>query len=324
MVARRSSSFLASGGRTFAGLTLVTVGFLATLGTLLGFLGGQSWAFDVLSSFRVQYFLVLLVVGLLYGVFFSRSMSALFLVMAAVNMFVIAPLYFDDPVPPDGSDTLSIVSFNVQSRSSNRDQVSRWIESTGPDLVFLLESNADWEAHASGVPGYEVRSEIPADRTYGITMLSREDYPVELLRVGEIRDSVLRVEATIGRQEVVVFAVHARAPSSSSSAAARDEVLQGVTELAAAETLPVIVVGDLNATPWSYAFHALASEADLENSLNGYGYQASWPGDLPIFLQIPIDHLLHSPDLTTVNRLLGPDFGSDHRALYVSVGLADR
>ncbi|MGD2051279.1 MAG: endonuclease/exonuclease/phosphatase family protein, partial [Acidimicrobiia bacterium] len=170
--------------------------------------------------------------------------------------------------------------------------------------------------------GYEVRSEIPADRSYGITMLSREDLPVELLRIGEVRDSVLRVVASIGAQDVVVYAVHARAPSSSSGAAARDDVLAAVARLAAAETLPVIVVGDLNATPWSHAFRSLSSEADLRDSLDGFGYQASWPGHLPFFLQIPIDHLLLSPELTTINRLLGPDFGSDHKALYVSVGVA--
>jgi len=323
-VARRSSSFLASGGRTFAGLTLVTIGFLGSLATLLGFLGAQAWAFDVLSSFRVQYFLVLLVVGLLYGAFFSRSLSVLFLVMAAANLLVIAPLYLDNPAPADGSGTLSIVSFNVQSRSSNRDQVTRWIEAADADLVFLLESNEDWEKHAEGLATYQVRSEIPDDRSYGITMLSKEDFPVELLRVGEVRDSVLRVVASIGDRSVVVYAVHARPPSSSSSAAARDDVLDGVAKLAAAETLPVIVVGDLNATPWSHAFRSLASEAGLDNSLDGFGYQASWPGRLPIFLEIPIDHLLLSPELTTVNRLLGPDFGSDHRALYVSVGVAER
>jgi endonuclease/exonuclease/phosphatase (EEP) superfamily protein YafD len=320
----RPNSFLANGGRTFAGLTLVTIGFLATLATLLGFLGSQAWALDVLSAFRVQYFLVLLVVGLLYGAFFSRSLSVLFLVMAAVNLTVIAPLYIGNQAPADGSGALGIVSFNVQSRSSNREQVSRWIENAEPDLVFLLESNEDWQAHVATLPGYEVRSEIPADRSYGITMLSREDFPVEMLRIGEVRDSVLRVVASIGTQDVVVYAVHARAPSSSSSAAARDDVLAGVARLAAAETLPVIVVGDLNATPWSHAFRSLSSEADLRDSLDGFGYQASWPGHLPIFLQIPIDHLLLSPELTTINRLLGPDFGSDHKALYVSVGVAQR
>jgi endonuclease/exonuclease/phosphatase (EEP) superfamily protein YafD len=324
MAARRTNSFLASGGRTFAGLTLITVGFLATLGTLLGFLGGQSWALDVLSSFRVQYFLVLLIVAVLYGAFFSRIMSLLFVAMAAINLILIAPLYLDNPAPSDSPEPLSIVSFNVQSRSSNRDQIMRWIERADPDLVFLLESNEGWEEYAATLETYRLRSQLPVDRSFGITMLSREEYPVELLRVGEIRDSVLRVEASIDGQAVIVLAVHARPPSTSASAAARNEVLEEVTKLARAETLPVIVVGDLNATPWSAAFHALASDAELVNSLNGYGFQASWPGDLWTFLRIPIDHLLHSPELTAVKRMLGPSFGSDHRPLYVSVGLANQ
>ncbi len=81
-----------------------------------------------------------------------------------------------------------------------------------------------------------------------------------------------------------------------------------------------MVVGDLNASPWSYAFRPLA-DSDLVNSLNGFGLQATWPSVLGPF-GVPIDHLLHSAEFTTVTRRTGPSLGSEHRSVFITLALA--
>jgi endonuclease/exonuclease/phosphatase (EEP) superfamily protein YafD len=91
-----------------------------------------------------------------------------------------------------------------------------------------------------------------------------------------------------------------------------------LAELVAQETMPVIVIGDFNATPWSYAFKDFSSETGLVNSQNGYGLDATWPSTFPVTL-VPLDHMLHSDSLTTVTRKVGPDLGSDHLPLLVEV-----
>jgi len=64
----------------------------------------------------------------------------------------------------------------------------------------------------------------------------------------------------------------------------------------------------------------LAGPADLANSQEGFGYAASWPARLPPFGRIPIDHALHSRDLTVTDRQLGPGTAaSDHRPLRVTL-----
>ena len=40
------------------------------------------------------------------------------------------------------------------------------------------------------------------------------------------------------------------------------------------------------------------------------------------FFSLPYDHLLHTDELTTVDRYLGPTFGVEHRPLVVEVGAA--
>ena len=51
--------------------------------------------------------------------------------------------------------------------------------------------------------------------------------------------------------------------------------------------------------------------------------QPSWPARFgPIGL--PIDHVLHSPQLTTVDRQLAPPIGSsDHRMVHASITFRD-
>jgi endonuclease/exonuclease/phosphatase (EEP) superfamily protein YafD len=323
MAVTRADGAVSSVVRTTLGLLLIALGVGFTLATILGFFGPMWWAFDVLSSFRFQYAVVLLVVGLLYGMAFGRASSLIFVAAGLVNAALVLPLFIASPAQASGDDALKIVSFNVQASNKNREVITRWVANSGADLVFLLETSSDWESTLSDASlPYVVMDEIPQDRVYGITVLAKEELEVDLLRVGVTKDVVVRAEASIGTDPVAVYAFHPRSPTSEADAQYRDEVMEEVAALVDAETVPAVVVGDLNATPWSYAFKKLANEGNLVDSLRGNGYQASWPASLWYGFKIPIDHMLHTAELTTVTRNLGPDLGSDHAPLMVTVATA--
>jgi endonuclease/exonuclease/phosphatase (EEP) superfamily protein YafD len=323
-VTTRSASNVASGLRALFGLILLAIGFLATLGTVLGFLGRFWWAFDLLSSFRLQYALVLLVVGIVYGLTLGRATAFIFLLAAGVNIALIAPFYLSEPADmADGSDELHIATFNVAASNVRRSETLRWMVESGADLGFILESSSDWDpALASLSTEYDVVVSVPQDRTFGITAIGRGGAVGEVVRLGESREPVVRVETTIGEQPVVVYAVHPRSPTSELRAGLRDETLSALSDVVRRETVPVVVVGDLNATPWSYAFRALSQDAKLTDSMRGHGLQPSWP-DHGFLFSIPIDHVLHTEELTTRTREIGPDLGSDHRPLEVVLGFAE-
>ncbi len=118
-----------------------------------------------------------------------------------------------------------------------------------------------------------------------------------------------------------VLGTHPLSPTNGSRAARRDAQLEAVAAWSADRPGPLVVVGDLNTTPWSAVFRHLESAGNLVNSQRGFGLQASWPvGWAP--LMIPLDHLLHTADLTTLRRQLGPALGSDHYALRVTLAPA--
>lgn len=107
-------------------------------------------------------------------------------------------------------------------------------------------------------------------------------------------------------------------PRTSSRAERRDDILGWIGAWSAERSDAVAVVGDLNATPWSAAFRSLLERGELVDSQRDHGLQASWPADAGR-LGLPIDHLLHSRSLTTIERQLGPSFGSDHRMIHARI-----
>ena len=125
--------------------------------------------------------------------------------------------------------------------------------------------------------------------------------------------SAVSVETAAGRLRLV--GLHPSVPGSPSRLASRDRQI-----LAAARTLeaegPGLMVGDLNATPWTTALQAVRRETGVRRVSTGLAstWFAPWP-----FLGIPIDHVLVTPGLRASARV-GPGVGSDHMPLIVRVG----
>jgi endonuclease/exonuclease/phosphatase (EEP) superfamily protein YafD len=90
---------------------------------------------------------------------------------------------------------------------------------------------------------------------------------------------------------------------------------------------PVLLIGDLNISPWNYSFKLLTQKTGLNNSMDSFGFQPSFPTfvpkleDLPIFPVIPIDHVLISSQFQTLNRYTGSKLQSDHLPVITELGL---
>jgi endonuclease/exonuclease/phosphatase (EEP) superfamily protein YafD len=56
----------------------------------------------------------------------------------------------------------------------------------------------------------------------------------------------------------------------------------------------------------------------LKDSEQGFGPQPSWSTEMLIPF-VPIDHFLVSNDIEVLNRVLGPNLGSDHLPVYVDL-----
>jgi endonuclease/exonuclease/phosphatase (EEP) superfamily protein YafD len=322
MAAQRKTSASVAVGQGFIGFGLVALGVAATLATVLGFFGSTWWLFDFAANFRAHLAVVLLLVALAYSLVFSKATGLFFMAMAIVNGLVLLPLYLNNPAPAASGDALSIVSFNAGQRSSIRDTTFRWIESIDPDIVVLVDATSDWTNAVELADPYKILNDMPVDRTYGIAVLAKEHIDAELLRVTSVRDVVVRVEASIAGRPVAIYAIQSRPASNEADAGLRDKYFAEVTRMARQESMSTVVVGDFQSSPWSHQFKNLLADADLVNSLEGYGIQTTWPADRWAFFRLPFDHLVHSEDLTTIDRYLGPAFGVEHRPIVVKLAIA--
>ena len=322
MAAKYRRSTTVAVGQGFVGFGLLAIGVVASLATVLGFFGSTWWLFDFLANFRAHFAVALVLVALAYSLVFSKTTGLLFIVMAMVNAFVLLPLYLSNPAPATGNDALTVVSFNVGQRASIRDVTFRWIDTVDPDVVVLTNATTDWLRATEFAEPYEFLNGFPADRSDGIAVLAKEGLDAEVIRITGARESVVRIEASIGGDPVAIYAVQSRPASNETDANIRIEYFAEIARMTRQESMPTIVVGDFQSSSWSHTIRALLSDGKLVDSLYGYGIQTTWPADRWAFFRLPFDHLVHSETLTTVDRYLGPELGVEHRPIVVTVARA--
>lgn len=290
--------------------------------TGIGFLGGMWWGFDLAANFRVQYALVLLVSVVILAI--ARWWWwAIVIVGAAlvVNVALIVPLYAASPAEPSDQARLEILSFNVKAWNPNRADIVDYVASSGADIVVLHEITPTWERvlDAADLPYRIVSARAPHEQL-GTVALVPQDADSRILRFGVPGSGSVEISFQFDGRPIEVLGTHPPSPSSSFDARSRDKQLEAIGEWATRQEVPVVVVGDFNASTWSHGF-SLVTKAGLVNSQRGYGVQASWPTGNRLDA-IPIDHLVHSPELTTVDRHLGDPHGSDHYPLFVTLAWA--
>ena len=113
------------------------------------------------------------------------------------------------------------------------------------------------------------------------------------------------------------MALHASVPLSPTWRAARDSMFEDIARFARRTCHPLIVAGDFNATPWNRSMRRLVRESPLRHA-PGF-WRPTWSNHVPLWMGIPIDHVLAATDCRVVDRRVGPDIGSDHRPVVAIV-----
>lgn len=307
-------------------LVVIPAVALAAL-TLAAFFGRWVWWLDVLANFRAQYVVALALLGLIVLMSRWRKTGYAILGVALVNLVVVLPLYIGSPADARAdADEIRVMSFNLLSDNQQYSEVIDYIGTVDPDLVFLHEASRPWEvALESAELDYEIVRPRSDDLIFGTLVLVRGQ-GVTAVSHGFAAAAARAVDLDYiphgWETPLSVLGSHPLAPTDQERADLRDAQIGFAGEWASEQTGVFIVIGDFNATPWSWPFRRLMSSADLENSQIGFGLQPTFPTTSNLLLRVPIDHLLHSPTLEVTGRQLGPALGSDHFPLVVDLQLA--
>lgn len=285
----------------------------------MGFFGSLHWFLDLFSHFRVQYFIVLSLSAPLLLIPRNYKTASIFAAAAIINLCTILPLYLGrTQVQASPDRVLRAMLINVNIDSGKPEQVAKVIQQYNPDLLVLEEVNARWLADLRpATTGYGHSKAVPRDDNFGIAFYSRfASTRSEVRQIGPAGVPSILAEVDSGRGKVSVIATHPLPPAGSAYTRMRDAHLGELPNVIRPEKTPVLLLGDLNVTPWNVKFRRLIHESGLKDSASGFGVQATWPNFMPLLL-IPLDHCLHSPAVSIVKREIGSDVGSDHYPLIV-------
>jgi endonuclease/exonuclease/phosphatase (EEP) superfamily protein YafD len=305
-------------GFVSAGATAVSA---ATIG---GFLGTFWWRFDLLSHFRLQYFLCLAAAGMLLGLLRKWKSATVFAVFAAVNLAIILPYFFGkDDALPDETKSFRALLVNVHTANTRYEDVRNAFLESDPDFVVLEEINQTWMQKLKSLhERYPYSDARPREDNFGIALLSK--HPLvqsDIVYLGEAGVPSVFAILDLNGQQISLLGTHPVPPASPDGAELRNGQLERVATFVNSLPEPRMILGDLNVTPWSPYFRKLLAATGMKDSGKGRGIQTTWPAHVFV-LRIPIDHCLVSSAIRILDRRTGPNVGSDHYPLIVDFVLA--
>ncbi len=294
----------------------------AAAAALLAFGGSRWWLLDLLTHFRPVYGLALLGAAALALAVARPRAAAVLTAVLAVNTVPMVSAVQDTGDRPAGV-ALRVMVSNVEQTNPQHHAMAELITAARPDLVALVEVDSTWlDDLGPSLAGLDHAVEVPRSDWFGVALRSR--WPLTGVEVvdapGPMSPWIVATLAVEGAEPTTVMVAHPHPPVTRARAAARDAQLAAMGRRLAATSGPRLVLGDLNATPWSTPMIRLLVRTDLEVAGGPFGPRGTWPSRLPV-LRLPIDHVLHDPEVRVVRHELGPDVGSDHRPVVVDLML---
>lgn len=280
------------------------------------------WRCEQICHFRLQYGWLLLIAAAVLFLVKDQRFATVAMLGAVLNLAFVLPIYWPANQPQGEGKAWRLISYNVLSSNDNFPAVLAMLRQEQADVVLVCEVNGAWARELDSLSDvYPYQHVVPSDDNFGIALLSRGPWRrvrSEMLGPAGVVSIVAEFEE-LGPRPFTFIGTHPLPPGSRDSAAMRNEQLQDIARFIQQSKQPAIVAGDLNITSYSPFFHDLLRDANLRDSRQGIGVQASWSPRIPLLFSIPIDHVLISPEFEVVSRRVGPKLGSDHRPVLVEL-----
>jgi endonuclease/exonuclease/phosphatase (EEP) superfamily protein YafD len=289
---------------------------------------GERWWVTTWALYLPQPLFLLPSLGLILISLLLRCWSALVghLAVALLGVGLLFGAAYRLPQQPRRGD-VRVMTWNVMALLRDQRGVLAAIRSEAPDVLLLQEVNArpredpvDWLRQR--LRGWD------AVRSGDVAILSPHPLgPARATSLGPQRSRRVALQAPVrirGRTaEVIVTHFHTALPRPlrervwqrprfhmQVAAAVRAEQTDNLVRVVRAAGRPLIVGGDFNSPPGSYAYRRLSERLQSAFSAGGWGFGWSFPAQRPL---LRIDHLFVSPEFRVLQCRVLPLTVSDHR-----------
>lgn len=283
---------------------------------LLTRLAELHWFFELFTHYVVYYALLGAVLALL-SVFKQMWKTALlFTTLAAINLATFAP-YLSAAVP-SGEPNFTLLSQNFFFRNEAFDEFYDLLDQENPDLFVIHEAGPQWwNVLGNFADEYPYLTITQETGVHGIVMGSRVPGTYEEIPLG----TKFGLLFTPDDQTFQILAVHPFAPITGAYAAERNAQFADIVSFVKESTVPTIVVGDFNSTPWSPYFQQLLEESGLSDSRLSFGIVPTWHAHNFLF-QLPIDFALVSADILVSDFYSAQKNSADHLPIVLKFKMA--
>jgi endonuclease/exonuclease/phosphatase (EEP) superfamily protein YafD len=218
-------------------------------------------------------------------------------------------------------ESLTVLALNAWHRLGDRQRLESYLKSAPADVIVLSEFGPDQRPMLARLKGaYPFQVECADRRSCALALISRRSLtasglgPIAADRQADASEPMAHfVWAKVG-ESLTIIGTHILRPS-------RDPWLHQRQMSALSRFLrnidgPLVLAGDLNASPWSNAFHHLRAATGLLPASVLTPTWPAWPVPLP---QVALDHILVSSDLSVAAAGTGPAVGSDHLPVWAQI-----
>lgn len=276
---------------------------------------------ELFSHFRLQYFVVSLLLLIVFAVLRSPLYSAALLATTVFNASFILPWYLGD-VPRTTGAELKLLHLNVHSTNTDYQRVVAFIDKEQPDVVFLQEVTDEWLLGTRELlKQYPFSYSEPRIGNFGIALFSKIPFDsVQHVDSPPLGYPTIIATLTVDDETITLISSHPTIPLGKRLYDARNEHLASLAGLVDAAAGKVVLIGDFNASLWCTHYRQLETSTGLRNVRYGLGILPSWPTLMP-FAKIPIDHALVSDGIGIKEARIGKGVGSDHLPLIATITL---
>lgn len=213
-----------------------------------------------------------------------------------------------------------MLSFNLlQSNLGNGRELSRYIATSGADVVLIMEAGPIKPYADELVKVYPYRTQCTARGACDVFLLSKTPLlDPQVSSMSRVWENRLVVASTvIGGQTVNIVGAHMTKPYFDDVA---EEEARGMGQAISRREGPLVLAGDFNSAAWSQNIDRLARAHKL---IPPPYYPATWPVRLGP-LGVPIDNMwTRGPLYISSIYALEDPIGSNHRGLMAELSLAE-
>lgn len=216
--------------------------------------------------------------------------------------------------PPNASEQIKLIQFNAALDAQALDDRLAWLAKEDPDILVVEDSREVFQTAVA----HRLNRSMACGRTCGVAIFTRTP-PVEIEsprrgRYG-LGPSIAVAHMTDKRGPFPVVGVHYTWPTEIRTH--HENSIRLLQILKPMRTERMIVAGDFNSTPWSFARRRDDAAIGLERRTQAL---PTWPANGPLGVAfLPIDHVYAGRDWRTVSIRRGPQLGSDHYPIVVQL-----